>query len=55
MKTWCVNINFAACGLAIPTGHRKHRAKLDKLIKLELLDALKLLASSWAFWRGKCI
>jgi hypothetical protein len=48
IKTWCEHINSAACGLAIPTGDQKQRAKLDKLIKLELLDALNLVASSWA-------
>jgi hypothetical protein len=40
-KIWGEDIIFAACGLAIPKQTQKQRAKLDKLIKLEELDALK--------------
>jgi hypothetical protein len=39
-KIWGKHIGFAARGLAILTCHEKLRAKLDKLIKLEELDAL---------------
>jgi hypothetical protein len=39
-KTWGGNISLATCGLSIRAHLEKHRAKLDKLIKLEVLDAL---------------